>query len=188
MTRRFAMSSTNVNRKANVPTKLETSLQNALTGVQKVLGAMPAGTKFTVAKVAYDATGLASQLQGFVTPLTNARAAKVAWAQGSQAAKAAAPGGKQLLKALKATLVGLYGASDTELGQFGFTPAKVPTPLTGEQQVVKTTKMLATRKARSTMGSKQKAGITGTVPAQVTVSTGGAATLSPTPAQPATTK
>jgi hypothetical protein len=74
-------------------------------------------------------------------------------------------------------LVAFAGRIDT-LADFGLVPRKV-TPLTPEQMVERTEKLKATRAARHTMGSKQKAAIKGTVAPT------GPVNAAPTPTPPA---
>jgi hypothetical protein len=59
---------------------------------------------------------------------------------------------------------GALGTKSTNLSVYGIKPRKTAAPLTAEQQVEKTTKAAATRKARGTLGKKQKAKIKGQVP------------------------
>ncbi len=60
---------------------------------------------------------------------------------------------------LKTYLVSLWGKGSPQLAPFGFTP-KGRTPLSGEQIALKAAKAKLTRKARGTLGSKQKLGVT----------------------------
>jgi len=64
--------------------------------------------------------------------------------------------------ALQSYLVGIHGADNSILGKFGFT-VKKPATKTVEVKAGAVQKMRATRKARGTMGKKQKAKIKGTV-------------------------
>jgi len=74
-------------------------------------------------------------------------------------AKAAAKG---MRESLQSYVVGIHGAKSGILADFGFT-IKEPTPKTVEVKNEAVVKMRATRKARGTMGKKQKAQIKGTV-------------------------
>jgi hypothetical protein len=62
---------------------------------------------------------------------------------------------------LKAGLVAHYGRSNPVLLQFGFAPYKKPAKRTTAKNAVATAKSLATRSARGTMGSRQKAAVQG---------------------------
>ena len=71
------------------------------------------------------------------------------------------------------------------LGDFGLKPPKVRTPLTPEQKAAAVAKAKATRKARNTMGAKQKAKVTGATAAAAAAAA--AATEPPAQGQPAAT-
>lgn len=82
------------------------------------------------------------------------------------------------LKALRESLLVMYGQKQIELAQYGLVPRKVRTKLTNEQLLARAEKSRATRKARNTMGSRQRKAITGNVTG-VTIEpvTSGAATV-----------
>ncbi len=84
---------------------------------------------------------------------------------------------------------GAVGSSPTALAPYGLKPRKDPEPLTAEQNVEKAAKALATRKARGTLGKKQKAAIHGTVtpPATGTTVPATPALATPAVATPAVT-
>jgi hypothetical protein len=63
---------------------------------------------------------------------------------------------------LRRYVINAFGESSPVLADFGFTPPK-KTSLTPEQNVAKAKKAAATRKARGTMGKKEKLKIKGTV-------------------------
>jgi hypothetical protein len=65
-------------------------------------------------------------------------------------------------RGLKQYVMNANGAASPVLADFGFTVPK-RTPLTVEQQTQAIAKRKATRKARNTLGKKQKAGIKGNV-------------------------
>ena len=65
--------------------------------------------------------------------------------------------------ALKGYIVNLYGATSVEAQEFGYPPPKPRTKTVATKQAA-IEKAAATRAARGTMGTAQKADITGTVP------------------------
>src|SRR5579883_837607 len=67
-------------------------------------------------------------------------------------------------RALKPWVANTYGADSQQAHEFGFPPAKVP-HRTADDKALAVQKNLATRKARHTMGKKQKLDITGVVDA-----------------------
>lgn len=66
--------------------------------------------------------------------------------------------------AIKALVVSQYGAASPVLAEFGFSPRKVATKTVAEKMIA-VEKTRATRAARHTMGSRQKAAIRGDVSA-----------------------
>src|SRR3984957_13958364 len=88
-------------------------------------------------------------------------------------------GARQALK------IAFAGQIET-LGDFGLKPRKARTPLTTEQKAAAKAKAEATRKARGTMGAKQKKAITGaTAPAATPAAPAPAAPEAPPPPTPA---
>jgi hypothetical protein len=75
-----------------------------------------------------------------------------------------------LSTALKTYLVNANGKASPVLTDFGFAPRKAA-PRNPVSKVIASAKNLATRKERGTMGSVQKAKITGTVPATISLDT-----------------
>ena len=67
------------------------------------------------------------------------------------------------LQAFEGFVRAAFGRQPEILADFGLAPKKVKTPLTVEQQAVAKAKRVATRKARGTMGKKQKLAIKGNV-------------------------
>jgi hypothetical protein len=84
-----------------------------------------------------------------------------------------------VVRELRNLVIGIFGASSSKLADFGFAPSK-RTPLTPAKKAAAAVKRAATRKARGTMGKKQKLAITGTVPATEPAN-GAAAAPAPTP-------
>ena len=74
-------------------------------------------------------------------------------------------------RGLKQYVMNANGEASPVLADYGFTPPKHVT-LSVEQQQQAIAKRKATRKARNTLGKKQKAGIHGTVPATAPVASG----------------
>jgi hypothetical protein len=80
----------------------------------------------------------------------------------------------EVARGLRQYVINVYGQNSPVLADFGFTPPRRAT-LTPEEAVARSLKAAATRKARGTMGKKQKAKIKGTVTAT-------APAIPPTPA------
>jgi len=124
-------------------------------------------------------------LQARVDAIMAAQAAKVALAKAVALRRAELGQTDAFVNSLVTALRGMYAGDPALLAQFGQQPRK-STPLTAEQKVAASERRAATRRARHTMGAKQKLAIKGTVPAApaaspATASTGGAS-ASPAPA------
>jgi hypothetical protein len=103
-----------------------------------------------------------------------------AWVKALADAMAAKASIAPIMLALRAYIQGVYGAGSTVCTEFGFTSRKQGKP-TAATVAVLVLKNLATRKARMTMGKRQKQKVTGVVP-----SSDGTATAAAAPAaQPA---
>ncbi|MGH7283652.1 MAG: hypothetical protein ACRELY_19165 [Polyangiaceae bacterium] len=89
---------------------------------------------------------------------------------------------QSITAAIKALVISQYGDASPVLAEFGFSPRKVATKTVAEKMLV-VEKSLATRAARHTMGSKQKASIHGDVNAPAaTPPTAPAIVATPAPA------
>jgi hypothetical protein len=134
-------------------------LQALISGLQKQL---PSGT-FTLVSTAYTTPTLVTALQGTLTTLTALTAAHAALKVA--AAAYAAEGAKMgpVILGLIQTLQAMYANAPDTLAVFGLEPRKVPAPRTAAQKAASAAKAEATRAARGTASSKQKAAIHGNV-------------------------
>jgi hypothetical protein len=128
-----------------------------LTGIRSRLQSGPslplAGTTYTMAE-------LEALVQGRIDAANAAVVARAQWIDASAHYEAVSQRATAVVRALRQHVMSLYGQDSPVLSEFGFTPPK-PASLTQEQQVARAQKAAATRKARRTMGKKQKAAIKG---------------------------
>ena len=115
---------------------------------------------------------------------------KATWRATIEADKALRDATKTLVSGVRESLVVAFGSQIAVLADFGLTP-KAKAVLTPEQRLARAAKAKATRAARHTLGSKQKAAIKSTVTPIVTVTTAPATPPSPvtpqaTPVTPVT--
>ena len=162
-----------------VPKGLELQLTTALAGAQ---GSMPANFAITVNGSQLNASQLATQLQGMLQPMKAVHDTRATLKSQVTAKKAQQIPAKTLLSAVKLGVSAQYGASSDVLAKLGFKPQKTRAPLTPAQKLIRNQKAQATRKARMTLGSQQKAAIRGTLTTGVYVATNG--TISSPPAAP----
>jgi hypothetical protein len=122
-----------------------------------------------------------TSLQTLVNLRSDAETAKVAATTKIAAENAQAPALRTLMDAFVAVVRATYGTQPDVLADFGLRPTKARTPLTAEQKALAAAKNKATREARHTQGTKQKAGVKGNVTG-VVITPVTAATPTPTPA------
>jgi hypothetical protein len=146
--------------------------QKLLVGLQQYLSKVPA---ITVGAKSFAPADLVTILQ---ERIASSQAVQTATAARSAAVRADRDVRTQtapVVGALKRVVQGMFPGSPDILAVFGLQPHKVGTK-TVATKAAAVEKTLATRKARHTMGAKQKEGIKGTPPS---ASTGSAATPAP---------
>ena len=115
-----------------------------------------------LASSTYTMAALEQLLQSRIDAANTVVNARAHWVDASATYETLNTNVTKVVRALRQYVINVYGPDSPVLADFGFTVAK-RTPLTPEQLVVKAEKAAATRKARGTMGKKQKAKIKGTV-------------------------
>jgi hypothetical protein len=161
-------------------TTLRDRCRMAMAGIDKHLASETTIPLDGAAKAPAD---IKKALQGTIDAADATQAARANWLDASRAERSQGDGIVSLLASLRAFVILKFGGADVAtLADFGFTPRK-QTPKTVETKAVAVEKSLATRKARHTMGSRQKEKIKGTIPEPVT-GTGTAAGNPPAPSAP----
>ena len=150
---------------------MQTRASRAIAGIQKNLSTV---ASIGLAGVTFTPTSLVALLTAYANLVTaliavHAQLHDTVFQERTQRKEV-----QSVLLALQSFVANMFGPRSTTLADFGFTPRKVgvESAATRHQAVLKAQ---ATRKARGTMGSKQKLAITG------------ASTASPTPATPPAT-
>jgi hypothetical protein len=110
----------------------------------------------------YTMAALVQLIQSRIDAANTVVNARAHWVDASATYEALNTKVTQVVRDLRQYVISVYGKDSPVLADFGFTSSK-RTPLTSEQLVVRAQKAAATRKARGTMGKKQKAKIKGTV-------------------------
>jgi hypothetical protein len=125
-------------------------------------------------------------LQEQIDAIQASAAAHTAWLQAVAKERATTKTiGAPLLAALRYYIAAMFGITSDEYLAFGFQPPK-PRATSPTAKVVGAVKMRATRKARNTMGSKQRLAVIGTVPSAITLSVSAAPVAAAQPAQTVT--
>lgn len=131
------------------------------------LGTKPPGgaTSMVVDAQSTAMADVVAELKGYEATYQAEADAKATLAAAHQARLKLEPKALPRVRLIIEALKGMMGPNNPALTNLGIEPEKVPAPLTAEKQVIKAAKNAATRKARGTLGSKQKKAIKGQVPA-----------------------
>jgi hypothetical protein len=157
----------------------QAQLNQIVAGVQKDFSTMPT---LNLGGTSYTPAALVTTLQEALNAIKQTSNSKAAWMADVQTERNVLVKIGPVLRYIKAFVVTQFGDtqdSSQKLEDFGFTPRKVP----AKKVAVKSEAIAqgqATRVARSTRGSKQKAKIKGTVAPQP--STDGSVAKAPAPA------
>jgi hypothetical protein len=147
--------------KAITKANLQTRLGDLVAGTQKHF---PNGS-LTFGGATYTPAALIQLFQSLDDATTGTDVAKATWQDALKMQSDAQAKVGPVVKAYRSYLVALFGNAVGTLADFGLTPRKAPAPQTAEKKASAVAKRNATRAARHTMGSKQKAGIKGTIAA-----------------------
>ena len=115
-----------------------------------VLGGKAWATQDIVAKLTAENTAIAAS-----------SSAKAQWVKASATVKADRTANDALRAALHQAVLVQFGADPAVLDAFGYAKPRTRTPASSEAKVIAAAKRLATRKARGTLGSKQRKAIKG---------------------------
>jgi hypothetical protein len=140
---------------------------------------------FTIRNVTIKTTDVIATLQQRIDAANAVEPPRATWLMAVQTDRDLRTKTTPTISGVRQALILMFGGSIDTLAAFGLEPRKSPTPVPPVEKVVAVQKALATRKARNTMGPKQKAKIKGTVPA--TAPAAPPAAPSPTTAATATT-
>ena len=137
--------------------------QEVLNGIQSELQSMP---PMFLGGETYTPQTLADFVQSRIDKATAVATTHAAWADALRAYDAVNKKVTVVLGDLRHLVTSAFGRDTPKLASFGFPPPRIPT-LTAEQRSKAALKAVATRRARKTMGKKQKARITGETVAPV---------------------
>jgi hypothetical protein len=153
-TRKETITMPHINRDTKVSHDVQT-----IAGIKKDLQDV---TSLPLGGSAYTMVALQQFIQSRIDAINKANAAHAAWADAVGAFKALDPEVTKVVRALRDYVINRFGEKSPVLADFGFTPT-TRKALTSEEKVAKAKQAEATRKARGTIGPKQKAKIKGTV-------------------------
>ncbi len=110
----------------------------------------------------YAPTELTRLIQGVLDAVAATAPARAKWLDTVKTARSASAQARPVVRALVAYLRALYGDNTEALADFGLAPAKAGKPKV-ETKAKALVQSKATRKARNTMGKKQRKSVKGTV-------------------------
>jgi phage protein D len=150
-------------------TEQQTADQKLLAGFQKHQATVPS---LMIAGVPVPTTSLIATLQGRIAARATTESSRAGWRDDVQAERTTVSQSQKTMNRSMQALQVMFADQIEILTDFGLTGPKPRTPLTIEQKAAAQAKAEATRAARHTMGSKQKAKIKGTVPAPAVAPSG----------------
>jgi ABC-type hemin transport system ATPase subunit len=111
--------------------------------------------------IRYTREDLTALLRRRIAAAREVIAAKAAWQTAVTRERAVAAKTARTISALRQTVHLMFASQLEALADFGVTPHKEKRPLTSEEKLVVVAKILATRRARHTLGKRQRAAIQG---------------------------
>jgi hypothetical protein len=121
---------------------------------------------------------LVTRFQGVITAAEKSKASKNQWRMDVESERLVEVSVSPLRKSMRRFLEGRYGEGSVKLAEFGFTPRK-PRVVSAATKAEAAIKAKATKKARNTVGKKQREAITATQPAAPAAPQTPGATLPP---------
>jgi hypothetical protein len=159
--------------------------QHLIDGLTKHASSLPS---LTILGTTLKTTDIITTLQARLASASTVITTRATWQNAVKTDKAERASTKAFVSAVRQAVLLAFAGQIDVLADFGLKPHKTRAPRTPAQKAAATAKAKATRAARHTMGSKQKASIKGTVPAtapETAPSPAPAPAPSPSPASPA---
>ena len=157
---------------------LRASLQQLLQGFEAVL---PDGSSLPVGSGNEAKADVVAELTQVLSVYKNAEAQQIAAKTARTQVQNASGDNHELYTKLKDAVIAYFGKGNPMLTQFGLKPRGKARALTPEQNVLRVARMRATRAARHTMGSRQKAAVKSDGKLTLSVQTEGASDPKPVP-------
>jgi hypothetical protein len=143
------------------PSKVSAWITSLLAGLAK----FPSGvTSVLINGKVYQLTDVTTQLGAIKAPFDVAAQAERDYQKALQTLNGVYEDAVTFVQDTRAAIKPMIGRKSADLVDYGMEPDKTPKPLTAEQEVTKVAKGKATRKARGTLGTRQRTAIHGTLP------------------------
>ena len=147
---------------ANKKPELGEEIKDLLDGLRT---AVPAGTQsFPVGSVVMTVSAIIQALMTFVGDWTAVEDSGAKFHADVQRRDDNEPAARAFVNELKPAILAVMGSKNPDLLKFGMKPRQARKKLTSEERVQAVAKALATRKARHTVGPRQRSQIKGDVP------------------------
>jgi hypothetical protein len=157
---------------------LRALLQQLLQGFEAVV---PDGSSLPVGSGNEAKADIVAELTQVLSVYKNAEAQQIVAKAARMQVQNASGANHELYTKLKDAVIAYFGKGNPQLTQFGIKPRGKARALTPEQQVLRAAKVRATRAARHTMGSRQKAAVKSDGKLTLSVQTEGAGGQKPSP-------
>jgi hypothetical protein len=162
-TRSFNMARTN-------PKGTELKLLNIQLGIQEVL---TQGKTMTFRGMASDASTLGGTAASFLAPYKAVEEQRATLRSTIQTRRSQSLDARKWAKDFQIGALATFGEDSVEYQKFGFKPRKANAALTPEKKQLKVERLRATRKARNTLGSRERQAVKGNVPTPAPGASGG---------------
>jgi hypothetical protein len=154
--KRKAMTNNNTDK----PGKTERDLLSIRLGAEQ---ALTGGRTISYKGMSYDQASLTRAADASLGPYQSVHRARTILEQVLSERRAGEASAQELVQIVKLAAAAAFGEDSVEFSLFGFQPKKKAVPLTPEQKQHKLEQLRATRKARKTMGRRQKQAVKGVV-------------------------
>ena len=139
----------------------EAQLQTLVSGI---LANLDSSTSLSISGGTYTIAEMVGRIQERIAAAERTKASKNLWHSDVQAERQVAAALRPLLKGMQRFVQSRYGEDSAKLAEFGFTPRK-PRQVSAKTKADAAVKATATRKARNTVGKKQRLAIKAPPPA-----------------------
>ncbi len=139
----------------------EAQLQTLVSGI---LANIDSGSSLSINSETYTTADLVARLQERIAAAEKTKASKNQWHADVQSERQVEAALRPLVRGMQKYVESRYGDDSAKLAEFGFTPRK-PRKVTARAKADAAVKAQATRKARNTVGKKQRLAITAPPPA-----------------------
>ncbi len=148
------------NSKSEHASETEAELQAIKKGIPDVV---PSGKTFFFKGMNLDQQGFTQLVQAVLDAFESVQQLRARLEQAIVERSSKEDAAKQFVSEIKAAAIANYGENSTEFSQLGFKSKKKAAPLSPEKKQLRYKRFIATRKARSVMGKRQRLAVKGDI-------------------------